>query len=149
MEFPFFTKGQKKEPKAVAKKEEKAGTLVPIEHEREDAGTSEPKKTQTPKQKTWRNFPVGSNALLARPITTEKAMKLSAMGKYAFEVARGANKLSIRKAFFNAYGVMPSKIAVIRQEGKVVRYGRYAGKRRDVKKALITVPKGKHIDIGI
>lgn len=147
MAFSLFKKGSKKEP-ATPPKEERASSLVPIGEsegaQEKNAGTARPVR-----QRTWRNFPLGSDAILNQPILTEKAMKLSTVGKYVFNVSTTAGKLAIKKAFFNAYGVMPSKVAVIRQEGKVVRYGRYSGRRRNVKKAIITVPKGKSIDLGI
>lgn len=146
MAFSLFKKDSKKESKASPKKEEKKSTLVPAG---EVQASPAPKKAATAQQRTWRNFPVGSDAILLQPLLTEKAMKLSSGGKYAFEVARDASKLTIKKAFFNNYGVMPSKVAVIRQDGKTVRYGRYTGVRRAVKKAIITVAKGKSVDIGI
>lgn len=147
MALPWFKKQQKKGDTAA--QEEQKSTLVPIGSQEEKAAEKEPKKAPPPQQRTWRTFPIGSNAVIQQPSTTEKAMRLSSGGKYVFEVSKRANKLSIKKAFFNTYGVMPAKVAVIRQDGKTVRYGKHAGVRRAVKKAIITVPKGKTIDIGI
>lgn len=147
MAFSLFKKQQKKDD-APSDANKQKSTLVPIGQE-EKSVPHEEKLPVLPQQRTWRMFPVGSDAVLKQPSLTEKAIRLNSVGKYVFEVNKDANKLSIRKAFFNAYGVMPSSVAVIRKEGKTVRHGRIVGHRRSVKKAIITVPKGKSVDLGI
>jgi large subunit ribosomal protein L23 len=42
---------------------------------------------------------------------------------------------------------MPSDVRIMNVEGKRVRTGRNLGKRRDWKKAIVTLPKGKTIHI--
>lgn len=145
MAFSLFKKKQSdsQQPTRASKKE----ALVPIEQGEQPKPIE--KKAPSAQKKTWKQFPLSSNAILKQPLLTEKAMRLSAAGKYVFEVSREASKLSIRKAFFNVYGVMPTKIAVMRQDGKEVRYGRTTGVRRKVKKAIITVKKGASVDIGV
>lgn len=90
-----------------------------------------------------------SNAykILVKPLITEKATNLSAENKYLFEVSMGSNKVEIKKAIQDVYGVEPEKINIIRSEGKKVRYGRSMGKKKDWKKAMVTLPKGKTINI--
>ncbi|MEK7649285.1 MAG: 50S ribosomal protein L23 [Patescibacteria group bacterium] len=145
MAFSLFRKKQAAPPpKNVSPKKD---TLVPIADDQPVKGSE--KKAASAQKKTWNQFPLQSESILIHPLLTEKAMQLSASGKYVFEVGRQATKLSIRKAFFNVYGVMPTKIAVIRQDGKEVRYGKHSGRRRHVKKAIITVKKGVSVDIGI
>lgn len=89
-----------------------------------------------------------SNAyrVLLRPIVSEKASHQQTLAnQYFFEVAIGANKIEIAKAVKAAYGIMPSDVNVIRMGGKSRRYGRKIGKRKDWKKAIVTLPKGKSI----
>lgn len=93
-------------------------------------------------------FSVSADTLFIRPIATEKSLNKSRLGVYAFEVKKDATKIVIKKAFFNLYGVMPTGVRVMNRQGKIMRFGRREGQRKDWKKALITVPKGTTIDIG-
>ncbi len=90
-----------------------------------------------------------SNAykVLVKPLITEKVTDLGAMNKYAFEVSRSANKIEISKAIEDVYGIKPENVNIINMKGKVVTRGRYSGKRKDWKKAVITLPKGKTIQV--
>lgn len=92
-------------------------------------------------------FPVSADALFFRPLATEKSLQLARHDVYVFEVAPRATKIEIGKAFANLYGVMPMAVRVAHKSGKVVRFARREGRRRDSKKAYITVPKGTTIDL--
>lgn len=85
--------------------------------------------------------------ILARPLVTEKGSMLNAAGKYIFEVAKEANKIEIAKAISEVYGVKPIDINVINYEGKKARRGKITGKRKNWKKAIITLPKGESIQV--
>lgn len=85
--------------------------------------------------------------ILARPLVTEKGSMLNAAGKYIFEVAKGANKIDIAKAIKEVYGVKPTDINIMNFEGKKARSGKITGKRKDWKKAIITLPKGESIQV--
>lgn len=85
--------------------------------------------------------------VLVKPLITEKAANLGIDGKYVFEVFGNANKIEIAKAIDEVYGVKPTKVNIINKIGKEVRTGRIKGKRKDWKKAIITLPKGKNINI--
>lgn len=85
--------------------------------------------------------------VLIRPLITEKASSLSVDNKYFFEVAPDANKIEIAKAITEVYGVVPVNVNVIKMEGKRVRYGRTEGKKKDWKKAIVTLSKGETIKI--
>lgn len=92
-------------------------------------------------------FPVSADAIFLRPLVTEKSLLLARHDVYAFEVAPRATKIEIGKAFANLYGVMPVAVRVAHRSGKVVRFARREGRRRDRKKAYISVPKGTTIDL--
>ncbi len=86
---------------------------------------------------------IREDRILRKPLVTEKAI---VSGRYVFEVASDANKIDIKKAFFNLYGIEPASVHTARQKGKQVRFGRRAGIRKDWKKAIITLQKGQKIE---
>ena len=84
---------------------------------------------------------------LLRPHITEKSSILASQNKYIFEIARSANKNSIRQAIRDIYNIKPIKVNIINQLGKIVIRGRTRGRRKDWKKAIITLPKGSKIEV--
>lgn len=89
----------------------------------------------------------GAYRVILRPLITEKATNLGIENKYAFEVAIDANKLETAKAIEQVYGVRPAAVNIIKMKGKAKNYGRVRGKRKDWKKAVVTLPKGKTIQV--
>lgn len=85
--------------------------------------------------------------ILVKPLVTEKSAVAESINKYSFVVARSANKNQIKKAVEEIYGVKPAVVNVINMEGRRLRFGRSAGRRSDFKKAIVTLPQGKTIDI--
>ncbi len=85
--------------------------------------------------------------VLIKPLVTEKSAIAEHGNKYSFMVAKTANKNQIKIAIEEIYGVKPSQVNVANIEGRRVRFGRTMGKRNDYKKAIITLPEGKTIDI--
>jgi large subunit ribosomal protein L23 len=85
--------------------------------------------------------------VLVKPLITEKAADLGAQDKYVFEVSVRSNKIEVAKAIDEVYGVMPIAINIINMKGKLKRQGRKIGKRKNWKKAIITLPKGKTINV--
>lgn len=140
MAFSLFKK--KVPPKEPKKKE---STLVPV-----DLSTPAPSEVPIKKKETtrdWKQFPVESSTILIRPLMTEKALRLAQHNTFSFEIAPNANKLSVKKSFYNCYGVMPTDIKILRIGGKKVRYGRTSGKRKDIKKALVSVPRSASVTL--
>ncbi len=108
------------------------------------ADTTEVKKSDKSEHKT--GAVNQAYRVLIKPIVSEKASRQQTTNnQYFFAVAIGANKIEIAKAIKTAYGVAPIKVSVIRMEGKSRRYGRIIGKRKDWKKAIVTLAKGKTI----
>ncbi|MEA3449868.1 MAG: 50S ribosomal protein L23 [Patescibacteria group bacterium] len=85
--------------------------------------------------------------MLVRPLITEKAANLGSEDKYVFAVNKNANKIEIAKAINEVYGIKPIAVNIVRVGGKKVRHGRVQGRRKDWKKAIVTLPKGKTINI--
>lgn len=82
---------------------------------------------------------------LISPIISEKAAIAESRGVYTFVVDGRASKLLIKEAVAATYNVTPQKVRVINLEGKRLRFGRHWGKRKDWKKAIVTLPKGQSI----
>ena len=109
-------------------------------------GRVEPKTKSKAKGKSVRKY-ADAYRVLIKPLITEKAANLGTINKYVFAVADKANKIEIAKAVNEVYGVKPISVNIIRVSGKKVRYGRVFGKRKDWKKAMVTLPAGKTINI--
>ena len=78
--------------------------------------------------------------IIIRPVITEAAMDMLADKKYVFEVAMAATKTEIKAAVEAIFGVKVAKVNTLIVGGKVKRTGAYpAGKRADVKKAVVTL----------
>lgn len=97
------------------------------------------------KETELRNFVVAG--VLLSPLITEKTSKQETFNKYTFIVKASTNKSEIIKAFVARYGVMPEKVNIANYFGKYKRLGRIWGKTKDWKKAVISLPKGKTINI--
>ena len=75
--------------------------------------------------------------IIIKPIVSEKSMDQLADRKYTFKVAKEANKIEIKKAVEEIFGVKVEKITTARVLGKVKRMGATSGKRADWKKAIV------------
>jgi len=87
------------------------------------------------------------NRVLVKPLVTEKSASQEGVNKYSFIVSVKANKGEIKRSVFEAYGVKPINVRTMNVEGKKKRYGKYQGSRNAYKKAIVTMPKGKSINI--
>jgi large subunit ribosomal protein L23 len=85
--------------------------------------------------------------IIRRPLITEKStQQKEANHQYAFEVARGANKIEIQSAVERLFKVKVLQVRTSNILGKVKRLGRKYGKRPDWKKAIVTLKEGDRID---
>ena len=89
--------------------------------------------------------------ILLKPIVTEKMTKDGdKFNRYGFVVARSANKIQIRKAVEELYGVTVESVNTIRYGGKVktrnTRSGLLVGRTAAFKKAVVTLAEGNTID---
>ena len=104
-------------------------------------------KTKNAKKGEKRETYGNAYRILIKPLVTEKVSNLGVLNKYVFAVARDANKIEVAKAIKEIYGIKPVGVNVINRLGKKARYGRIGGKRKDWKKAIVTLPKGETIKI--
>ena len=76
--------------------------------------------------------------IILRPIITEQSMEDLDIKKYAFEVARDANKIEIKKAIEEIFGVKVIKVTTTHVLGKAKRTGAYPkGMTATWKKAVV------------
>ena len=76
--------------------------------------------------------------IIIRPIITEQSMEDLDIKKYAFEVAKDANKIEIRKAIEEIFDVTVVKVTTEHVQGKMKRNGAYpAGRSTSWKKAVV------------
>jgi len=85
--------------------------------------------------------------VLKEPHITEKATDLSKENKYVFKVYSGANKIEIKKAIENLYGIDVLAVRIITVHPKKRRLGRTEGWRKGYKKAIVKVKKGQKIEV--
>ena len=84
--------------------------------------------------------------IIKRPIAlTEKAARLKEHNQVVFEVAPEANKLQIRDAVEALFEVKVVDVNTLVQRGKRKRMGRRLAKRRNWKKAIVTLRTGDDI----
>ncbi|MGC8972128.1 MAG: 50S ribosomal protein L23 [bacterium] len=83
--------------------------------------------------------------VIIRPIITEKSSILKELGKYEFVVSPFANKIEVKKAIEDIFGVKVKKVNIIKQKGKKKRMGIFEGKTSGYKKAVVTLEEGHSI----
>ncbi|MGM9937555.1 MAG: 50S ribosomal protein L23 [Candidatus Ornithomonoglobus sp.] len=96
---------------------------------------------------------MNSYDIIKRPIITEKSMKVeldregNEIKKYTFEVPKTVNKLEIKYAVEEVFGVKVAKVNTMNYQGKLKRMGRNEGRRASWKKAVVTLkPDSKTIE---
>ena len=85
--------------------------------------------------------------IIIAPVITEKAAIQTEANVYTFKVAADANKIEIKKAIEEAFGVKVVKINTLNTKAKDKRVGRYTGKTKTYKKAFITLADGDKIEL--
>lgn len=133
-----------------SKKQEKE-QLGAVEGKTADVSSTTKKVTKTKKVseevKKGASVKGNANSVIIKPLVSEKSAHAEVSGKYTFLVNKQANKTEIKKAVKQIYGVMPVEVRVMNFEGKRTRFGAMLGKRKDFKKAIVTLKKGNTISI--
>ena len=84
--------------------------------------------------------------VLISPVVSEKSYGLLDDGKYTFVVDPRANKTEIKIAVEQVFGVKVASVNTINRKGKTRRTKFGLGKRKDTKRAIVTLREGT-IDI--
>jgi large subunit ribosomal protein L23 len=90
--------------------------------------------------------------VLIKPILTEKAnAQQDKLRRYAFRVAKKANKLEIKKAIESFYGVtvtnVNTAVSPAKNKSRFTKAGIISGRKPSYKKAFVTVAEGENIDL--
>ena len=88
--------------------------------------------------------------IIVRPVVTEKMNAQADSQKYGFIVNKKANKVQIKTAVENLYGVTVESVNTMYYAGKrksrYTKTGYVSGRQNAFKKAVVTVRKGDIID---
>ncbi|CAB5087727.1 LSU ribosomal protein L23p (L23Ae) [Olavius algarvensis associated proteobacterium Delta 3] len=85
--------------------------------------------------------------VIKRPVITEKTnIQKEDANQITFEVDRKANRVEIRRAVERIFNVRVAGVRTMQIKGKVKQRGRIVGKRRNWKKAIVTLMPGERID---
>ena len=84
---------------------------------------------------------------IVSPVITEKSTIVSEHNQVIFEVAINATKAEIKEAVETLFKVSVTAVNTMRVKGKTKRFRGIAGRRKDIKKAVVTLKDGDTIDI--
>lgn len=85
--------------------------------------------------------------IIRRPLISEKGTTLKdENNQLVFEVEKNANKSEIKKAIEKLFKVTVMEVRTQNRPGKPKRLGRFLGRRKHWKKAIITLKEGDRVD---
>ena len=85
--------------------------------------------------------------IIFAPVVTEKSMKNAEKNIYTFKVDKRATKTQIKKTIENEFGVHVEKINTLLTKPKARRVGKYTGKTKVYKKAIVSLKNGETIEM--
>jgi large subunit ribosomal protein L23 len=87
--------------------------------------------------------------VILRPVVSEKSYAALDANVYTFEVASGANKIQIKQAVEEIFGVTVTNVNTLNRSGKRKRNRRTGtwGRRADQKRAVVSLAAGDSIEI--
>ena len=84
--------------------------------------------------------------VIIKPVVSEKSYALLDNGVYTFLVNPDANKIEIKQAVEDLFGVHVQDVKTMNIKGKTKRWGYRPYQRADWKKAIVTLKKGETIE---
>jgi large subunit ribosomal protein L23 len=85
--------------------------------------------------------------IIKSPLITEKTtIQKEDSNQVSFKVSRKANRVEIKRAIENIFNVKVAGVRTMQVKGKTKQRGRIIGKRKDWKKAIVTLIPGERID---
>ena len=85
--------------------------------------------------------------IIIAPVITEKSMAARSANVYTFKVAKTASKDEIKRAVEEAFKVKVVSINTLNTKSKKRRVGRYSGRTKTYKKAMVTLAAGSSIEM--
>ncbi len=92
------------------------------------------------------SIPAALYDVILSPVITEKATAASEYNKVVFKVAPFATKSLIKTAIEKLFNVKVKSVNTLVRKGKNKRFKGFAGRRSDVKMAVVTLDEGSTID---
>jgi large subunit ribosomal protein L23 len=140
-------KERKKEKiKEIEKREKtrKKEAEVILERKKEERKKKKPSEVHRPKKLSqsriaWR--------VLESPYITEKSTGLVEKNQYVFKIYPRANKVEVKRAIEDLYGVKVEKVRIVKIPSKKRRLGRIEGKKKGFKKAIVKLKEGQTIEV--
>ncbi len=80
-------------------------------------------------------------------VITEKSYAEQQKGVYTFKVDKKATKTQIKHEIETHFGVKVEKINTLNTKSKAKRVGKYTGKTKTYKKAIVTLAQGSSIEM--
>ena len=85
--------------------------------------------------------------VILEPVVSEKSYDLMQLNTYTFVVDKRANKTEIKQAVAEIFDVRVTSVNTMNRKGKRKRTGAKIGRRKDTKRALVTLAVGDSIDM--
>jgi len=131
--------------KTIFKKPKKAAVAIKQKQTvrpKTELGVEPPVKKVSPKKKMGEVYNI-----LKEPHISEKSTKLFDEGKYTFKVFPWANKVQVKRAINDFYGVRVKDVKIINIKPKSRKLRGLKGKKRGYKKAVVILERGEKIEI--
>lgn len=84
--------------------------------------------------------------IILAPVVTEKSQALNEKNVYVFKVLKSANKTQIKQVIEKKFNVKIEKITTLITKSKKKRVGKYTGKTKNYKKAMVRLMEGSKIE---
>jgi len=84
--------------------------------------------------------------IIRNPVVTEKSTNASEHSQVVFDVKIDATKPEIKAAVEAMFKVQVESVQVVNVSGKIKRFGRFTGRRRNWKKAYVCLKPGQEIN---
>jgi len=85
--------------------------------------------------------------VIISPVITEKATMASEFNQFVFKVAMWATKSQIKNAIEELFKVEVKGVNTLIHKGKLKSFRGQLGRRKDTKKAVVTLAEGQSIDV--
>jgi large subunit ribosomal protein L23 len=86
------------------------------------------------------------NVLLGPVISEKSTMLADKRNQVAFRVLQDATKTEVKAAVEQLFKVQVESVQILNQKGRAKRFGRYIGRRNDVRKAYVALAPGQEIN---
>lgn len=85
--------------------------------------------------------------IIIAPVVTEKSASNAQNNVYTFKVQKSATKTEIKWAVQKAFNVTVEQVNTLNTKAKDKRVGKYTGKTKTYKKAIVTLKDGESIEL--